>query len=106
MEPIDVKKLSNDNILELFQIMISRAPEQEKINKAQELIDKYKNIPESLDGCLYQLYNNTDADIRQFSTLILYKSIDHNWNKISDSKKEEIKQSIIKLYSQEKNIKC
>ena len=105
MEPIDVKKLSNDNILELFQIMISRAPEQEKINKAQEVIDKYKNIPESLDGCLYQLYNNTDADIRQFSTLILYKSIDHNWNKISDSKKEEIKQSIIKLYSQEKEYK-
>ena len=75
MEPIDVQKLSNDNVLELFQILTSRAPEQEKINKAQDLIDKYKNIPESLDGCLFQLYNNTDADIRQFSALILYKSI-------------------------------
>ena len=103
MEPIDPKKLSNDNILELFQILTSTSPEREKLQKASKLIDEYKEIPESIDGCLYQLSNNTDKDILQFSAVMLYKSIDHNWSKISEQKREEVKKIILELYSKQKN---
>ena len=102
MEAIDVQKLSNDNVLELFQILTSSQPDPTKIKKAEELINKYKDIPESLDGCLYQLSTNTDEIVRQFSSLILYKSVDHNWGKISEEKKEEIKKKVMELYSKEK----
>ena len=91
MEPIDIKQLSNNNVLELFQVLTSTSPEQEKIKKAENIIEKYINIPESLDGCLYQLKTNTDVNTRHFSTLILYKSVDHNWNKISEQKKKKLK---------------
>ena len=103
MESVDIKQLSNDNILELFQVLTSTSPEQEKIKKAESIIEKYINIPESLDGCLYQLKTNTDTNIRHFSTLILYKSVDHNWNKTGEAKKEEIKKEVFELYSKEKN---
>ena len=103
MEAIDVKKLSNDEVLELFQIMTSNQPNKENLQKAQFLIEKYKNEPESLDGCLFILSNNKDWKILQFSAIILYKSIDHNWSKISDAKKEEIKKLVLQLYSKEKN---
>ena len=103
MESIDVKQLSNDNVLELFQILTSSQPDTVKIKKAQDLINKYKDIPESLDGCLYQLSTNTDEIIRQFTTVILYKSVDHNWGKISEEKKEGIKKTVMELYSKEKS---
>ena len=103
MESIDIKKLSNDNILELFQVLTSaNLPDQNKLNKASEIIEKYKTIPESLDGCLYQLSTNTDEKLRQFTALILYKSVDYNWEKISEEKKEEIKKKVLELYSKEK----
>ena len=105
MESIDVKQLSNDNVLELFQILTSSQPDTVKIKKAQDLINKYKDIPESLDGCLYQLSTNTDEIIRQFTTVILYKSVDHNWGKISEEKKEGIKKTVMELYSKEKEKK-
>jgi len=105
MESIDVKQLSNDNVLELFQILTSSQPDTVKIKKAQDLINKYKDIPESLDGCLYQLSTNTDEIIRQFTTVILYKSVDHNWGKISEEKKEGIKKTVMELYSKEKSYK-
>ena len=103
MEAIDVKKLSNDEVLELFKIMTSNQPNPENMKKAQFLLEKYKNVAESIDGCLYQLSNNSDWKILQFATIILYKSIDHNWNELSEPKKEEIKKIVLNLYSKEKN---
>ena len=102
MESVDITKLSNENLNELFCIITSNQPDQVKITQAQDLLKKYIDIPESIDGCLYQLSNNNDENCRQLSTLILYKSIDHNWEKLSEDKKENIKNSIMDLYSKEK----
>ena len=103
MEAIDVKKLSNDEILELFKIMTSNQQNKENMNKAQYLLEKYKNVPESIDGCIYQISNNSDWKILQFSTIILYKSIDHNWSSLSEEKKNEVKNIVLQLYSKQKN---
>ena len=103
MESIDVKKLSNDEVLELFKIITSNQQNKENIDKAQYLLEKYKNVPESIDGCIFQLLNNTNWKILQFSTIILYKSIDHNWQNLSEEKKNNIKNIILQLYSKQKN---
>ena len=101
MDSIDIKNLSNDNILELFQVLTSPNPEQERISLAQNILKKYIEIPQSLESFLYQLTTNNNPDIRQFSSIMLYKSIDFNWEDISKQKQEEIKQKILELYSKE-----
>ena len=105
MDSIDIKNLSNENILELFQVLTSPNPEQERISLAQNILKKYIEIPQSLDSFLYQLTTNNNPDIRQFSSIMLYKSIDFNWEEISNQKQEEIKQKILELYSKEKTYK-
>ena len=48
MESIDVKKLSNDKVLELFKIMTSNQLNPENMKKVQFFLEKYKNMAEIL----------------------------------------------------------
>ena len=84
METIDIKNLSNENILELFQILTSLNPDQQKISLAQNILKKFIEIPQSLDIFLHILSSNSNPDIRQASAIMLYKSIDNNWEDIQE----------------------
>ena len=101
MESIDIKNLSNENILELFQILTSLNPDQQKISLAQNVLKKFIEIPQSLDIFLHILSTNSSPEIRQASAIMLYKSIDNNWEDIPEEKQEEIKKKILELYSKE-----
>ena len=101
MDSIDIKNLSNENILELFQILTSLNPEKDRLSLAQNILIKYIELPQSLDSFLHQLNSNTNPTIRQYSGIMLYKSIDCNWDSISNEKQEEIKKKLLELYSKE-----
>ena len=101
MDSIDVKNLSNENILELFQILTSLNPEKDRLSLAQNILIKYIELPQSLDSFLHQLNSNPNPTIRQYSGIMLYKSIDCNWDSVSNEKQEEIKKKLLELYSKE-----
>jgi hypothetical protein len=102
MESIDIKNLSNENILELFQILTSLNPDQQKISLAQNVLKKFIEIPQSLDIFLHILSTNSSPEIRQASAIMLYKSIDNNWEDIPEEKQEEIKKKNIRIIFQRK----
>ena len=102
MDSIDTKNLSNENILELFQILTSLNPDNERLSLAQNILKKYIEIPQSLDCFLHHLSSNNNPLIRHYSAIMLYKSIDNNWENITEQKQEEIKKKILELYSKEK----
>ena len=102
MDAENIKNLSNSNFLELLQILASINPDKQKLSLAQDILTKYIDLPQSLNTSLYILSSNEPPIIRQHAANILYKSIDHNWDDIPDTKKEEIKTKIIELYSKEK----
>ena len=101
MESIEIKNLSNENILELFQILTSLNPDQQRLSLAQNILKKYIEVPQSIDSFLHILSSNYNPDIRQGSAIMLYKSIDFNWEDIPEEKQEEIKKKILELYSKE-----
>ena len=102
MDSIDIKNLSNENILELLQILSSPNPENAKISLAQNILQKYLEIPQSIDCFIFHLSSNPNDIIRQSSSLMLYKAIEKNWENINEQKHEEIKKKICEIYSKEK----
>ena len=102
MDSIDIKNISNENILELLQILSSPNPENARISLAQNILQKYLEIPQSIDSFIFHLSSNPIDNIRQSSSLMLYKAIEKNWEKINEQKQEEIKKKICEIYSKEK----
>ena len=98
----NIISLSNDNINELLEVFTSQQPDNDKIKKSTEIIKKYSNTIESVEGYLYQIKTNQKPSCRQLASILLYKSIDKHWSKINNEKKNQIKNLIMELYSQEK----
>ena len=105
MESIEVNNLSKENVLELFQILTSIKPDKQRLSIAQNILKKYMELPQSIDSFLFILASNPNPDIRQGSAIMLYKSLDYNWEDIPEQKQEEIKKKILELYSKEKAYK-
>ena len=89
MDAENIKNLSNSNFLELLQILASINPDKQKLSLAQDILTKYIDLPQSLNTSLYILSSNEPPIIRQHAANILYKSIDHNWDDIPDTKKKK-----------------
>ena len=102
MDSIDIKNLSNENILELLQILSTPNPSPERLSLSQNILQKFINIPQSINTFLYHLSSNPNPNIRQLSAIMLYKSIEHNLDDFPEEKKDEIKKKILELYSKEK----
>ena len=102
MDSIDIKNLSNENILELLQILSTPNPSPERLSLSQNILQKFINIPQSINTFLYHLSSNPNPNIRQLSAIMLYKSIEHNLDDLPEEKKDEIKKKILELYSKEK----
>ena len=98
----NIISLSNDNINELLEVFTSQQPDNDKIKKSTEIIKKYSNTIESVEGYLYQIKTNQKPSCRQLASILLYKSIDKHWSKINNEKNNQIKNLIMELYSQEK----
>ena len=101
MDSVDITKLSNENILELLQVLITPNSENDRISLAQNLLKKYIDIPQSIEGFIFHLSSNQNENIRQLSAIMLYKSIEHNWENLDEQKQDEIKKKILELYSKE-----
>ena len=102
MDSIDIKNLSNENILELLQILTTPNPEKDRLSLAQNILQKFINIPQSINTFLFHLSSNPNPNIRQLSAIMLYKSIEHNMDDLPEEKKDEIKKKVLELYSKEK----
>ena len=102
MDSIDIKNLSNENILELLQILTTPNPEKDRLSLAQNILQKFINIPQSINTFLFHLSSNPNPNIRQLSAIMLYKSIEHNMDDLPEDKKDEIKKKVLELYSKEK----
>ncbi len=98
----NIISLSNDNINELLEVFTSPQPDNDKIKKSTEIIKKYSETLESVEGYLSQIKTNQKPSCRQLASILLYKSIDKHWSKINNEKKNQIKNLIMELYSQEK----
>ena len=94
--------LTNDNINELLEVFSSIQPDNDKILKSQEILKKYSERIESVEGYLFQIKSNPNANCRQLASILLYKNIDKHWTKIDNEKKNQIKKLLMELYSQEK----
>ena len=101
MDSVDITKLSNENVLELLQVLITPNSENDRISLAQNLLKKYIDIPQSIEGFIFHLSSNQNENIRQLSAIMLYKSIEHNWENLDEQKQDEIKKKILELYSKE-----
>ena len=102
MDSIDIKNLSNENILELLQILTTPNPEKDRLSLSQNILQKFIKIPQSINSFLYHLSSNPNPNIRQLSAIMLYKSIEHNLDDLPEEKKDEIKKKVLELYSKEK----
>ena len=98
MDSIDIKNLSNENILELLQIITTPNPEKDRLSLAQNILQKFINIPQSINTFLFHLSSNPNPNIRQLSAIMLYKSIEHNMDDLPEDKKDEIKKKVLELY--------
>ena len=54
----NIISLSNDNINELLEVFTSPQPDNDKIKKSTEIIKKYSETLESVEGYLYQIKTN------------------------------------------------
>ena len=102
MDSIDINNLSNENILELLQILSTPNPSPEQLSLSQNILQKFIKIPQSINTFLYHLSSNPNPNIRQLSALMLYKSIEQNFDDLPEEKKDEIKKKVLELYSKEK----
>ena len=67
--------LTNDNINELLEVFSSIQPDNDKILKSQEILKKYSERIESVEGYLFQIKSNPNANCRQLASILLYKNI-------------------------------
>ena len=102
MDSIDINNLSNENILELLQILSTPNPSPDQLSLSQNILQKFIKIPQSINTFLYHLSSNPNPNIRQLSALMLYKSIEQNFDDLPEEKKDEIKKKVLELYSKEK----
>ena len=102
MDSIDINNLSNENILELLQILSTPNPSPDQLSLSQNILQKFIKIPQSINTFLYHLSSNQNPNIRQLSALMLYKSIEQNFDDLPEEKKDEIKKKVLELYSKEK----
>ena len=102
MDSIDINNLSNENILELLQILSTPNPSPDQLSLSQNILQKFIKIPQSINTFLYHLSSNPNSNIRQLSALMLYKSIEQNFDDLPEEKKDEIKKKVLELYSKEK----
>ena len=102
MDSIDINNLSNENILELLQILSTPNPSPDQLSLSQNILQKFIKIPQSINTFLYHLSSNPNPNIRQLSALMLYKSIEQNFDDLPEEKKEEKKKKVLELYSKEK----
>ena len=102
MENIDPSNLTNDNIDLLLTTMTSPQPSNVQIKQSTELLKKYSENIQSVEGLLFQIKTNQDFKCRQLSSVILYKCIDKHWLQIDSEKQQLIKKLLIELYSSEK----
>ena len=102
MDSIDINNLSNENILELLQILSTQNPSTDQLSLSQNILQKFIKIPQSINTFLYHLSSNPNSNIRQLSALMLYKSIEQNFDDLPEEKKDEIKKKVLELYSKEK----
>ena len=102
MDSIDINNLSNENILELLQILSTPNPSPDQLSLSQNILQKFIKISQSINTFLYHLSSNPNPNIRQLSALMLYKSIEQNFDDLPEEKKDEIKKKVLELYSKEK----
>ena len=102
MDSIDINNLSNENILELLQILSTPNPSPDQLSLSQNILQKFIKIPQSINTFLYHLSSNPNPNIRQLSALMLYKSFEQNFDDLPEEKKDEIKKKVLELYSKEK----
>ena len=102
MENIDPSNLTNDNINLLLTTITSPQPSNVQIKQSTELLKKYSENIQSVEGLLFQIKTNQDFKCRQLSSVILYKCIDKHWLQIDSEKQQLIKKLLIELYSSEK----
>ena len=102
MDSIDINNLSNENILELLQILSTPNPSPDQLSLSQNILQKFIKIPQSINTFLYHLSSNPNPNIRQLSALMLYKSIEQNFDDLPEEKKDEIKKKVLELYLKEK----
>ena len=102
MDSIDINNLSNENILELLQILSTPNPSPDQLSLSQNILQKFIKIPQSINTFLYHLSSNPNPNIRQLSALMLYKSIEQNFDDLPEEKKDETKKKVLELYSKEK----
>ena len=102
MDSIDINNLSNENILELLQILSTPNPSPDQLSLSQNILQKFIKIPQSINTFLYHLSSNPNPNIRQLSALMLYKSIEQNFDDLPEEKKKKKKKKVLELYSKEK----
>ena len=98
-----MSNLSNEQISSLLNNLTSISPQNNLISESTNLLKQYYSSSSlSINSFIYQLTNNPNENNRNLASILLYKSIDKNYNSLNNDEKNILNETLLNLYLKEK----